>query len=299
MRIICPACAAEYEVDDSAIPPEGRDVQCSNCGRAWFQLPSGPLDGEDEAYPVAGAAAGGFDAGPALPPVARPMPQPVAAPSPESDVSDLPPLSAGGADTADARAAPSPEARSEAAPEAGQSLPRPSLDAALREVLRAEAAREAAARQAESVRIETQSELGLTVPPRPAPLPEAPRAGPAVARLPDAAPAPAVPQPKPPRKRLPAIEDVDPVLAPRPAEPAAPPPGAESAEARRGFRLGFLLVLVIALALVMLYLFGRMRPEPGPVLSAYVAWVDEVRLMLSMRLEALVRRLTEMMTGGG
>lgn len=38
MRLICPNCDAEYEVDDSAIPDSGRDVQCSNCGHAWFQL---------------------------------------------------------------------------------------------------------------------------------------------------------------------------------------------------------------------------------------------------------------------
>ncbi len=37
MRLICPNCDAEYEVDDTAIPREGRDVQCSNCGHAWFQ----------------------------------------------------------------------------------------------------------------------------------------------------------------------------------------------------------------------------------------------------------------------
>lgn len=39
MRLICPNCDAEYEVDDAAIPDTGRDVQCSNCGHAWFQLP--------------------------------------------------------------------------------------------------------------------------------------------------------------------------------------------------------------------------------------------------------------------
>jgi predicted Zn finger-like uncharacterized protein len=37
MRLICPNCDAEYEVDDAAIPQNGRDVQCSNCGHAWFQ----------------------------------------------------------------------------------------------------------------------------------------------------------------------------------------------------------------------------------------------------------------------
>lgn len=38
MRLICPNCDAQYEVADGAIPDEGRDVQCSNCGHAWFQL---------------------------------------------------------------------------------------------------------------------------------------------------------------------------------------------------------------------------------------------------------------------
>lgn len=41
MRLICPNCDAEYEVDDAAIPDGGRDVQCSNCGHGWFQFPAG------------------------------------------------------------------------------------------------------------------------------------------------------------------------------------------------------------------------------------------------------------------
>ena len=53
MRLICPNCDAEYEVDDSAIPDTGRDVQCSNCGHAWFQLPPEielALEQEDELF---------------------------------------------------------------------------------------------------------------------------------------------------------------------------------------------------------------------------------------------------------
>ena len=37
MRLICPNCDAQYEVVDDAIPADGRDVQCSNCGQTWFQ----------------------------------------------------------------------------------------------------------------------------------------------------------------------------------------------------------------------------------------------------------------------
>ena len=40
MRLICPNCDARYDVDASMIPASGRDVQCSNCGRTWFQEPA-------------------------------------------------------------------------------------------------------------------------------------------------------------------------------------------------------------------------------------------------------------------
>lgn len=41
MRLICPECAAQYEVDQSVIPEAGRDVQCSNCGHTWWQMRDG------------------------------------------------------------------------------------------------------------------------------------------------------------------------------------------------------------------------------------------------------------------
>jgi len=40
MRLTCPNCDAQYEVPDEVIPPEGRDVQCSNCGDTWYQTAS-------------------------------------------------------------------------------------------------------------------------------------------------------------------------------------------------------------------------------------------------------------------
>lgn len=40
MRLVCPNCAAQYEVDESAIPEAGRNVQCANCGDNWFQEPA-------------------------------------------------------------------------------------------------------------------------------------------------------------------------------------------------------------------------------------------------------------------
>jgi predicted Zn finger-like uncharacterized protein len=40
MRLICPNCSAQYEVDPAVIPSEGRDVQCSDCEHTWFQASS-------------------------------------------------------------------------------------------------------------------------------------------------------------------------------------------------------------------------------------------------------------------
>lgn len=39
MRLTCPNCKAQYEVEDSVVPDGGRDVQCSACGHTWYQYP--------------------------------------------------------------------------------------------------------------------------------------------------------------------------------------------------------------------------------------------------------------------
>lgn len=40
MRLTCPNCKAQYEIDGSVIPEAGRDVQCSACGNTWYQYPA-------------------------------------------------------------------------------------------------------------------------------------------------------------------------------------------------------------------------------------------------------------------
>ncbi len=40
MRLICPKCASEYEVDGTLFGGEGREVQCSSCEEVWTQYPT-------------------------------------------------------------------------------------------------------------------------------------------------------------------------------------------------------------------------------------------------------------------
>ncbi|MCA0044339.1 zinc-ribbon domain-containing protein [Celeribacter litoreus] len=101
MRLICPNCGAQYEVDARVIPAKGRDVQCSNCGQTWFQnapeaeLPKEPLasSAEPEKYSEEAAVAAISDPEPVpeaapeedpiLPPEYIPDETPVEEPEPE------------------------------------------------------------------------------------------------------------------------------------------------------------------------------------------------------------------------
>lgn len=99
MRLICPRCGAQYEVDDVIIPAAGRDVQCSGCGQTWFQ-PSrqmldraqekpvdadGGLEDWDITEPAASASAvaPATAPDPVAPPEQEPEPEPWPEPLPE------------------------------------------------------------------------------------------------------------------------------------------------------------------------------------------------------------------------
>ena len=41
MRLVCPRCGAQYEIDAEAIPARGRDVECSACEHVWRAYPAG------------------------------------------------------------------------------------------------------------------------------------------------------------------------------------------------------------------------------------------------------------------
>ncbi|SNX68620.1 predicted Zn finger-like uncharacterized protein [Cereibacter ovatus] len=193
MRLICPNCNAQYEVSDAAIPPEGRDVQCSNCGHGWFHAP-GVVAGPD---PLA------------RPPV-TPTSWPEAAPPPAASLPEPP----APVDPSFLRDAPLPEDEDDGPDEVPPAAPvvvppSRSLDGSLLAVLREEALREAEQRRREALGIEAAGDAGPAAPPPVAePMPAdtpavTPVAEPALADTPVAMPV-AEPAPADPPAAMPA-----------------------------------------------------------------------------------------------
>ncbi|MEP3334163.1 zinc-ribbon domain-containing protein [Sedimentitalea sp.] len=56
MRLTCRNCGAQYEVPDKVIPPQGRNVQCSNCDNSWFFAHPDPLVREEPDLRVSAAS---------------------------------------------------------------------------------------------------------------------------------------------------------------------------------------------------------------------------------------------------
>lgn len=270
MRLICPNCDAEYEVDDAAIPRTGRDVQCSSCGHAWFQTHP-EIDAEHE------AEADLYEL-----PEGTPVAAPIVAPAARDAEDDAPgPVPDVVAATRKAR----------------------TLDETVLAMLREEAEREAAARRAEAApkqAIETQTEMPLAQ--------DQSGMAAAVRRIakmrsgaepePVKTPAPA-PAPRLRRDMLPAIEEINSTLratSDRKSdkdsaiyETAA---DAKVRTGRSGFRRGFVMLVGLGVLIVVLYVFAPLIAAKVPALAggaaAYVTAVDAARVWLDAELRTLV-----------
>ena len=285
MRLTCRNCDAQYEVDDAAIPPKGRDVQCSGCGHAWFQM---RVDAVPQLRP--GVSAPVDPAGPDLaaamwsdPGVHR-----------KDDPARTEPLTDEGPPPV------LPEAQEDAA------LRRRSLDDTVLEVLREEAAREAAVRRAEAPPpIEVQTDLGLAPPPPP------PLLSPSVflaarERFADPSVSPdeltfeedTQARPASRRELFPDIEEINSTLRassePRDDESEAGTETYVGAD-RRGFRTGFLMIILIAVLLSLLYAMAPQIvaavPASESAMQAYVDGVDWARLGVDAALQSAIRSL--------
>ncbi|MDR7126211.1 zinc-ribbon domain-containing protein [Pseudotabrizicola sp. 4114] len=271
MRLICPNCDAQYEVDDGAIPDAGRDVQCSNCGHAWFQTRE----------PVAEDLSDDLYREPE--PVAE-VPAAVAQTDAEDEEDEAP------------MAAPP-----------GRAVPvQRALDDSVLAILREEAEREMAARKAEATGIEMQGDLGLPPPVSPVVGSAAAAAAASAAartdtdkRIATMKGVPGVP-PRAAARRdlLPDIEEINSSLRPNDmaaslVESAVPRPAASAS----GFRSGFALVLILAAVAVLIYVMApqisSQIPGTADAMASYVGAVDGLRLSV----DALMQRATGAVNG--
>ncbi|MFK7871086.1 MAG: zinc-ribbon domain-containing protein [Roseobacter sp.] len=276
MRLTCPACKAQYEVPDDVIPPEGRDVQCSNCDEMWFQdHPDAELKQESAPNATVETA----------PEEASPAPQkagetPVSQESSEESEDDA-----------------------QNAEEMGNTMPRRKLDPSVADVLREEAELEALARRREwSGTVESQPDLGLTTTPKP-PVPPPQAEEPAPVQTNPATPASAVPSDKTetteaPKAQgqapLPDIEEINSTLRPNEKRPAQDPGQTAKAEEEeeRKTRYGFTVTVLLAAAFVLLYAFApqlaQSFPQGDPWLSTYVTTIDQGRVWLDGQVQNLL-----------
>ncbi|MCX7646081.1 MAG: zinc-ribbon domain-containing protein [Rhodobacteraceae bacterium] len=300
MRLVCPNCSAQYEVDASAIPAPGRDVQCSNCGHTWWQRPvaapaaaAEPAEAGTAAPEAAPEAAAADGDGMAEAPAPAPAPEPAFAPSaaeplpaPASAAAPRPP--AGPAPAPDEDGA-WPDEDEEGAPprisEAARNRPPRTLDEAVLDVLREEAEREARARRSEGAPAAVPdaafvATLGRGEGEREAAVRERMEA---IEGIDETARSRG-------NQRLPDVEEINSTLegrvaTPPPAEdePALPP--ATRGYRRAGFRVGFVLTLTAALALLLAYVFAdaivARAPSLQPGMTRFTERVDAGRLWLN------------------
>lgn len=272
MRLICPNCDAQYEVPDEVVPTEGRDVQCSNCGKTWFQH---HVDHESADVAKNSAAS---------------KATPVDEVQYDEEVSPPPPPPLG------QRAEPQ----------------RQDLDPAVANILREEAEGEHAARQQrQSDPLESQPDLGLgddmdeesrrafearqrmaRMRGEPEPTPQTDASAAAMSSR---------------RDLLPDIEEINSTLRndeERAVSDEAPVlEGGTTRKRKRGFRRGLTIMLLLFVLLILLYIFapriGQAVPQLDPFLNAYVAWVDQLRAWLNGRIQAIAQWLDAAASNSG
>jgi predicted Zn finger-like uncharacterized protein len=325
MRLICPNCAAQYEVDDGVIPEAGRDVQCSNCGHTWWQEREQTAAAEASAAEPAEAAEKAADA---EAPAAQPAMAEAGAAAEEArwpeedapwedDALPGPPSTAHAdrtwpeaPDENVAAAASIQPPWPEAPPEnvgAPAARPQRTLDDAVLEVLRQEAEREAQARKTEDgPAVETQPDLGL------AEAQDGGVEGAARERMEamksldagEAEDESGRPERRVRRSKLPDVDEINSTLAGQQVaeESDGRPAAIAAANARRsGFRTGFTLMILIAIAIGAVYAYAdrivAAAPAAAPAMESLVATLDSARIWLDKAAISATEAITSLTEG--
>lgn len=263
MRLICPSCGAQYQIQEGLIPPAGRDVQCSNCGHSWFEKLEPPRDlPEPEPDLIQEALTGDIEA--TAETVSEQDPEPAPEPTPEPEPMMPDPVEDQDDEAWQEDETPQPR------------RPRRAIKPEVADILREEAATDRELRAAEQEHIENQPELGLAVP--------APR------RIDHTGT-------QSRRDLLPDVEAINSSLRPDEVEvPRIELPEPEAPVRKRsGYWSGFMLVMVAVLLALAIYILAPQIMETTPDnidqwLKAYVDWVDALRLRLDLGLQQIMAR---------
>jgi predicted Zn finger-like uncharacterized protein len=351
MRLTCPNCGARYEVDDALIPPEGRDVQCSDCVTTWFQAgpraattepqaPRPPFPAPTDAVPadaadtvaeaefaedttveppppepaqvdpaevVSDGPAPELEPGPesevTIPrePETDPEPAPAQASEPpappdmdgdphEGPLTELPEHAESATQVVAENDLPEPEEPDETEV-ASEPVGRREIDPDVRDILRAEAEREARLRQPTADPVETQSEMPLDAAPEDTTLARrrAELEGAEDAFTVGAASAAHANGSR--RDLLPDIEEINSTLratedrrGTEAGDDAAALERSSVAHRRRGVRLGFFATLALMGALIWVYfnadMLGQNVPAVAGAVDGFTSQVDVARYWL-------------------
>ncbi len=270
MRLICPNCDAQYEVDDSVIPSEGRDVQCSSCGHTWFQKSAAQLAAEEE--------------------------KAVDTPKPEAETEDTPQKADDVESEADEAAEKPADVAETGKDNTDEEPPVPhKTDESVLGILREEAAREAAARAKDAKGTQdTEPKAGLD-------LSKTSSDTPADVSIASAKPHPdSQPVESGTSAHLDRLPDIDEINSTLRAATDSLDETAEEDEAqpsgRRGFRLGFSLVLILATLGLLAYMFApdivQRFPESEPYMVSYVEQVNNLRDWLDQMMKAATDKMS-------
>jgi predicted Zn finger-like uncharacterized protein len=268
MRLKCPNCGAQYEVDSTVIPDMGRDVQCSNCGHTWFQNHSAQEIELDEQQVRDEAASPAQDT-------------PTPPPAPTVEARDIPPPE----DTF-------PEPPELADPEPA-TPPRQSLDQGAADVLREEAELEFAQRSPASPAQDVQLD--------PEPQIIADRGRDEVVERPTLSQELDAEKASYDSKRkdlLPDIEEINSTLAASGSAIDTEEDDDATVEVRRrsGFRIGFVAAVAIFGTLALTYVYAPKIADsvPGTAnsLVSYVDWINGLRASVDGVMLGAVEKLT-------
>ncbi|HEV8035720.1 zinc-ribbon domain-containing protein [Yoonia sp.] len=301
MRLICPNCEAQYEVSDDAIPPGGRDVQCSNCQLSWFQTEKPTVPGRTP-LKLSNEQEHEIDA-PTSIAEAAPEPETTAETPEESAQSFVEEVASEFPPTAPEQE-PAPALKTSTAPPEPM---RRQLDNAVANILREEAALGTAAVAAAAKPPSPVAKPPATETPKPATPVAADETRQRIAMMTaeeggirsgtktGAAKGDTANADEAHLRTVPSINEINATLRARAqANDASGLTEAEKIEAveRKGFRRGFFWVLLLMILAILPYVFADQitenLPQTTEFMASYVMTIDQLRLSLSEMVEGFM-----------